>query len=147
VRRFADPAALALAALLTAGCSSGAGPDMGPRDAAPADLAPDPALLLGFWIEPGSGYVWRYTSDGMQALGMSYGTIDSAPLTAGTWLLRGDTLLLSNTVGLCAYPTANQVGTYAITLGPGKLTFKVISDTCPERSTIDGETWTRYVGD
>jgi hypothetical protein len=103
--------------------------------------------LAGLWQEPGSGYIWRYTSDGKQQLGAMAGSIDTAPLTAGTWFLQGDRLLLDNTVGFCASPAANQVGIYQITLTAQALHFALLSDSCPERSTIDRETWTRYAGD
>lgn len=135
---------LLLLAVLAVGCSSTESTaDLAVRDLAVGDLSPDPANLLGLWEEPGSGYIWRFSDDGKQALGATLATIDSDPLTAGTWLLRGETLLLDNTVGLCAAPPADQVGTYQVTLGPGALHFSRVSDSCPERSTIDGETWTR----
>jgi hypothetical protein len=116
-------------------------------DLAVKDLEPDATLLVGFWQEPGSGYVWRFTADGQQKLGATAATIDSAPLTAGGWFLQGSVLVLDNTLGLCAAPTANQLGTYDITLTAQTLLFKLKSDSCPERSTIDGEIWTRYVSD
>jgi hypothetical protein len=129
-----------LVTVLVAGCHSTVTP---PADLAVADMAPDPAWLLGLWQEPGSGYVWRFTADGKQQLGATAATIDSSPLTAGTWLLRGLTLLVDNTSGLCASPPSDQLGTYSLTLTATTLKFTLIGDTCPERSTIDGETWTR----
>ncbi len=143
-----DMRSLLLLTVLAVGCSSTGSPaDLAVKDLAVGDLSPDPANLLGLWQEPGSGYIWRFTDDGKQALGATSATLDSDPLTAGTWLLRGDTLLLDNTVGLCAAPPANQVGTYQVTLSADLLRFTRVADSCPERSTIDGESWTRPVPD
>jgi hypothetical protein len=129
---------------MVSGCGSSEAPmDLSAPVDLGSDLSADPSLLLGLWQEPQSGYIWRFTADGNQALGATEATIDSSPLTAGTWLLRGITLILDNTVGFCAAPVTNQVGTFTITLDAAHLTFKLVDDPCPERSTIDGETWTR----
>jgi hypothetical protein len=143
-----DMRSVLLVIVLAAGCgSSGSSNDLSVRDLAVADLSPDPALLLGLWQEPGSGYIWRFTSDEKQVLAATTGMLESAPLTSGSWLLKGDTLLLDNIDGLCAAPASSQVGNYKITLSADQLVFKLVSDLCPERSTIDGETWTRSNAD
>ena len=138
---------LALISLLAACSSSTAPSDLGPPDLAGADLLPTAAQLVGFWQEPGSGYIWRFTSDLNQTLGATFATIDSAPLTSGTWILRGGTLLLDNTSGFCASPPANQLGTYEVVLMASTLVFHLTNDSCPERSSIDNEVWTRVIVD
>jgi len=127
--------------LFACACSSGEG---GADFAVPADLAPPQSvLILGLWQEPGSGYILRFTPDGKQELAASIGELDSNPILGGTWSIDGRRLTFTSESGLCSSPSQFQIGSYVITVTPPALAFTVDLDACPQRKTIDGETWTR----
>ena len=113
------------------------------------DLAPPASvLILGLWQEPGSGYILRFTADGKQELAATAGELDSNPLLTGTWSIDGTgRLTFTSATGLCTMAPQFETGTYIIAVTPTTLHFTVDRDACPQRLTIDDETWTRPAAD
>jgi hypothetical protein len=144
-----SPLALALVlAPALAACSSS--PDLTPMDAPlHVDLLPSAQqLIVGLWQEPGSGYVLRFGADGKQALAAFASQLDSAPIMTGTWTLPDDRhLTFTSATGLCASPVTDQVGHYFVSVTADSLIFVLDSDSCAQRATINGETFTRYTSD
>ncbi|HZS37528.1 MAG TPA: hypothetical protein VFF06_11915 [Polyangia bacterium] len=140
--------AAAIVLLFASACS---GADQTEFDlAVTPDLAPPPSvLILGLWQEPGSGYILRFTADGKQELAATAGELDSNPLLTGTWSIdsTGRRLTFTSATGLCTMAPQLETGSYIITVTPTTLHFTAELDACPQRLTIDGETWTRPAAD
>ncbi len=143
-----------LVLLFAAACSSFAAcssePDLTPADAPlHVDMTPTAQqLIVGLWQEPGSGYVLRFGADGKQALAAVASQLDTAPIMTGTWSLPDDRhLTFTSATGLCASPASDQVGHYLISVSEDSLIFVLDSDSCAQRATINGETFTRYTSD
>jgi hypothetical protein len=82
----------------------------------------------------------RFRADGSVDVAHARDKLDRENLASGTWQLDKDQLTLTYTTGMCANAGP---GVYQVVLSKLGIHFKKVSDSCDQRSKIDGEVWRR----
>lgn len=107
---------------------------------------PNNELIVGeFERRPPAGeQAVRFEADGAFTVAKTKAELERTPhLADGHYTLEADQLTFKADKGQCADSEATKAGTYTVVISKVGIRFVKVTDSCSDRSRLDGQTWWR----